>query len=42
MTFTSYVHAVSIGVGMVVIAVSGGRPYQTLSCRIGESIRDNG
>ena len=42
MTIKSYVHAVFVGLGVILNAICGGRPYQTLSCRIGESIRDDG
>ena len=31
-----------MGFDVLVNAILGGRPYQTLSCRVGESIMDNG
>lgn len=37
-----YVLAVLIGIDVCVNAVLGGQPYQTISCRIGESINSNG
>ena len=41
-TFKSYAKAVFVGFDVLVNALLGGRPYQTLSCRVGESIMDNG
>ena len=41
-TLKSYAKAVFVGFDVLVNAVLGGRPYQTLSCRVGESIMDNG
>lgn len=38
----SYVKAVAIGFDVFVNAVIGGREYQTISSRIGESIKANG
>lgn len=38
----AYPRAVLIGLDVLCNALSGGRPYQTLSCRVGESIMDNG
>lgn len=37
-----YVLAVLIGIDVLANAVIGGRPYQTISCRIGESIQSGG
>ena len=37
-----YVFAVLIGIDVLANALLGGREYQTISCRIGESIRDGG
>ena len=37
-----YVLAVLIGLDVLVNAICGGAEYQTISCRIGESIRDGG
>lgn len=37
-----YILAVFIGLDVFINALLGGKKYQTLSCRIGESIRDNG
>ena len=38
----AYPRAILIGLDVLVNAVLAGRPYQTLSCRVGESIMDNG
>ena len=38
----SYPRAVLIGLDVLCNAISGGRPYQTMSCRVGESIMENG
>lgn len=38
----AYPRAILIGLDVLSNAVLGGRPYQTLSCRIGESIIENG
>lgn len=38
----TYVFAVLIGLDVLVNAIIGGRPYQTMSCRIGESITAGG
>lgn len=37
-----YLLAVLIGADILINALLGGDSYTTLSCRIGESIRDNG
>jgi hypothetical protein len=37
-----YVFAVLIGLDVFTNAIIGGVPYQTISCRIGESIVDHG
>lgn len=37
----AYPRAILIGLDVLSNAVLGGRPYQTLSCRIGESIIEN-
>ena len=37
-----YPRAILIGLDVLSNAVLAGRPYQTLSCRVGESIMDNG
>ena len=41
-TLRSYAKGVFVGFDVLVNAILGGRPYQTLSCRVGESIMDNG
>ena len=41
-TLRSYAKAVFVGFDVLVNALLGGRPYQTLSCRVGESIMSNG
>ena len=41
-TLKSYAKAVFVGFDVLINAIFGGRPYQTLSCRVGESIMDNG
>ena len=41
-TLKSYAKAVFVGFDVLVNALLGGRPYQTLSCRVGESIMDHG
>ena len=38
----AYPRAILIGLDVLSNAVLAGRPYQTLSCRVGESIMDNG
>jgi hypothetical protein len=38
----AYPRAILIGLDVLCNAVLAGRPYQTLSCRVGESIMDNG
>ena len=38
----SYAKGVFVGFDVLVNAILGGRPYQTLSCHVGESIMDNG
>lgn len=38
----AYPRAILIGLDVLVNAVLAGRPYQTLSCRVGESIMENG
>ena len=37
-----YILAVLIGLDVFVNSLLGGRPYQTISCRVGESISSNG
>ena len=37
-----HVFAILIGIDVLGNALLGGRPYQTISCRIGESIVDEG
>ena len=37
-----YILAVLIGIDVLANALLGGRQYQTISCRVGESIRDGG
>lgn len=37
-----YVFAVLIGIDILANAVTGGEEYQTLSCRIGQSIQSGG
>lgn len=41
-TLRSYAKAVFVGFDVLINAMFGGRPYRTLSCRVGESIMDNG
>ena len=41
-TLKSYAKAVFVGFDVLINALVGGRPYQTLSCRVGESIMDDG
>lgn len=36
----NYLKAVAIALDILANAFTGGQPYQTISCRIGESIRD--
>jgi hypothetical protein len=38
----AYPRAILIGLDVLSNAILAGRPYQTLSCRVGESIMDNG
>ena len=38
----SYLKAVFVGFDVLINAIFGGRPYQTLSCRVGESILEGG
>jgi hypothetical protein len=38
----SYAKGILIGLDVLANALIGGRHYQTISCRIGESIADNG
>ncbi len=38
----AYLKAVFVGFDVLINAVVGGRPYQTLSCRVGESILEGG
>jgi hypothetical protein len=37
-----YLLGIAIGLDVIVNAILGGRQYQTMSCRIGESIRSGG
>ena len=38
----AYPRAILIGLDVLTNAILAGRPYQTLSCRVGESIMENG
>jgi hypothetical protein len=38
----SYAKGILIGLDVLANALIGGRHYQTISCRVGESIADNG
>ena len=38
----TYVFGVLIGLDVLTNALFGGRPYSTISCRVGESIRRGG
>lgn len=38
----NYVVAVGIGMDVTLNALTGGRKYQTISCRVGESIKRGG